>query len=611
MPISNISPISPSLARCIAVLAAALLYACGNSAPPATNTPGAGGEPLPTDPSLGALEKAIIFNGTIPAEDGETIGMTVYQPALAAGQAAPLILHGHGFGLMRAQNFEGNNPVENFTSDDDTGDAASAAWNDGYYVISFDQRGFGDSSGNITLMDPDIDGRNVSTIIDWAVMNLSNLALEGPGDPLLGSVGLSYGGGYQTITAAVDPRFDALVPTATWHNLPYSLAPNGIPKVIWLDLLVAAGGPTSGFAFDQEVIAGALQAQTGSVPQSLLDRLRGNSPISFCEMTRADGRGPAQAPALFIQGSRDVLFNLNEAAQNYECWQANTSDARLIVQQDGHIIPLSQEAGRQILFGSDGTVQCGNQTLSLVQTTLDFLALHLRGTPLPQPIPEVCLAQAEDVGLTFDAVPRGGLATQVPTTDVIPGAPGQIANLLLAMPTAEVTALLAEALEPDQIVTLLTDLAAGFADPASLPDSFQAALPAIVNLLPPAALATLTETPSFVPLHTAQAAGALAGIAVADLQIDGGGAPVSLFYGLGVQRGGAGAIDLIDDQVLPFPATGQHELAGVVEPIAAGDVIGLLIYPFHSYYLNNALLAATPTPITVSGTVGLPLHSTP
>ena len=51
---------------------------------------------------------------------------------------------------------------------------------------------------------------------------------------------LSYGGGIQLVTAAIDKRVDAIVPTIAWNNLNTSLAKNGAPKTSWGLLLTAA-----------------------------------------------------------------------------------------------------------------------------------------------------------------------------------------------------------------------------------------------------------------------------------------------------------------------------------------------------------------------------------
>ena len=53
-------------------------------------------------------------------------------------------------------------------------------------------------------------------------------------------VGASYGGGIQLVTAAIDKRVDAIVPTIAWNNLNTSLYKSGAPKTSWGALLTAA-----------------------------------------------------------------------------------------------------------------------------------------------------------------------------------------------------------------------------------------------------------------------------------------------------------------------------------------------------------------------------------
>ncbi|MGJ8687615.1 MAG: alpha/beta hydrolase, partial [Spongiibacteraceae bacterium] len=192
-----------------------LLAACGSSSSSSNVSDGGSGG------DRGTAEIKTSFDQILTAADGEDVAFTVYVPENPRGESAPLLIHSHGFGLSRAKNLESPNPIDAFITNDTSAEVARQAWlEEGYYVISFDQRGFGDSSGKIGLMNPDIDCRNVSQIIDWAEQNLPNLASEN-NDPRIGAIGLSYGGGFQTVCASVDKRFDALVPLATWSHLPY------------------------------------------------------------------------------------------------------------------------------------------------------------------------------------------------------------------------------------------------------------------------------------------------------------------------------------------------------------------------------------------------------
>lgn len=590
-------------------LGSLLLAACNSSEPAGAgggNSGTAGYDPL----QAAAVDKAIIYDGTIPAADGETIGITVYQPALATDAAAPLVMHGHGFGLSRNKDFDTSNPVAAFLGADVTSDAGRLAWNSGYYVISFDQRGFGDSSGPVTVMDPEVDGRNISTILDWAEANLPHLARR-RGNPVVGAVGLSYGGGFQLIGSAVDARFDALVPTATWNDLRYSLAPAGVPKTIWLDILVAAGGATAGFQFEPFVYTAFVQATLGIVSQETLDEFERRSFVSYCAGTRSDGAGVPAVDAFFVQGANDILFNINEAAANLDCLRSRGRDARLLVQTNGHIIPALQAAGRQILFGVDEQLRCGNQDYNTAEMMVDFLDQKLKGQPAgSQSPPALCVSLTPDQGLLLPSLPRGGLPVVFSETSVVPGAVGQVVNLLSSLPLQTLLSSLA-GLGPEAINLILEVVQNPPGSNAGYSEDFLALLPQIVNLLPYELLQQLTAAPVYVPLHSIGGDQALAGIPQASLSFTGGLNAPPLFVGIGLRPGGNGDPVAVSEQVTPVRADGTVtlDLAGVRAALSAGDEIGLLLYGFHPYYLNNSILSLAPVPVNVSGSVSLPLVS--
>src|SRR3546814_19316275 len=63
----------------------------------------------------------------------------------------------------------------------------------GYYVISIDERGFGESSGTVRVMDPEYEGQDLIAVLDWAE-NLEGLRRRNNGAMMVGSYGGSYGG---------------------------------------------------------------------------------------------------------------------------------------------------------------------------------------------------------------------------------------------------------------------------------------------------------------------------------------------------------------------------------------------------------------------------------
>ena len=83
-------------------------------------------------------------------------------------------------------------------------------------------------------------------------------------------VGVSYGGGIQLVTAAIDPRIDAIVPTIAWNNLNTSLDKSGAPKTSWGALLTAALLITGARVNPQIYTAIATALLTGSVSLSTI-----------------------------------------------------------------------------------------------------------------------------------------------------------------------------------------------------------------------------------------------------------------------------------------------------------------------------------------------------
>ena len=107
------------------------------------------------------------------------------------------------------------------TGQQDPGGFVGELLDAGYIVLTWDQRGFGCSGGEVTIDQPAKEGKDVSALIDWAVAN-APVADDG-GDPIVGMTGGSYAGGIQTAAASVDPRLDALAPEISWSDLRYTL----------------------------------------------------------------------------------------------------------------------------------------------------------------------------------------------------------------------------------------------------------------------------------------------------------------------------------------------------------------------------------------------------
>lgn len=538
--------------------------------------------------------------------DGTEIAFTAFSPELAAGETAPLIIHGHGWSLSRIKDFNDPNPVNAFIQTETSSVVSKRAWENGYFVISFDQRGWGESGGDVAMMDPDLEGLDVATLIDWAEENFgAHLTRQGD-DPVVGSVGLSYGGGFQTIGSAVDNRFDAIVPVITWHDLRYSLNPGGVPKSVWAAFLVLAGAPTSQFSLTTDLYEALLVgATTLNLPEALTDKLYNNSLISFCE-GRADGRGIPDVDAFFVQGSHDVLFNATEASLNNSCLKSAGNDSRLLIQRDGHIVPVVQQSGELILFGLQEEVHCGDQTFNTADMMYNFLDEKLRDGPASN-VPEVCISQQE-TGQALSEMPMGGISNTVQVDNIITGvAVETVMGLLLDLDPGALLSLLTNL--PTDLATVVTGLVTGLGNPQ---EELPAAIPAILNLLPHELLDELLTYQHFAPIHTAEAGKALAGIPTATINFAPSVAetPVDdpiVFVGLAVEPIDGSGRYLVNDQVTPIRGFGDYDLLlpGVSAKLEEGDLIGFVVMPFHTQYMSS--FSRVPNAVSVSGSAAAPV----
>lgn len=272
--------------------------------------------------------------------DGTPIVVSVYKPdGASAGSPVPVILHSHGWGGSR-------------TSSDG---AFKGELDRGYGVVSIDQRGHGASGGQANVEDPEFEGQDMISVIDY-VAGLDWVAKDRrtgrPNDPVLFAMGGSYGGGYQFVAAFTElrdmgyTRLNALAPEITWHDLPQSLAPSKVARTAWVTLLYGAGAPMLPEYVHQAFAYGATTGQwpDGTVPglPNLQEEFFEHGPSGHV----AQGR-KLNIPVLLGQGLNDNLFNFNEAWKNLEL--ALTPAARekslVVGYNGGHALPNVLPAG--------------------------------------------------------------------------------------------------------------------------------------------------------------------------------------------------------------------------------------------------------------------------
>ena len=258
---------------------------------------------------------------------------TLFQPPHASrSHKVPLVFHSHGWGGSRTTDATSSEVKPYLDAD--------------YGVLSFDQRGFGESNGGKAYVEnPNVEGRDVEKLVSL-VSHLGWVIQDGPGDPRIGAVGGSYGGGYQFVGAFREIAnkhkqvFDALAPQITWYDLKHSLAPQGVAKTEWSTALTAAGANS----LPQEVLEGFAESAAtgtwsdGSIPGTVnLDAFFAkNGP----KWQVSQGRH-IDVPVLFGQGITDELFPLDQGLKNWA--NALTPRARkqsiFVGYNGGHVLP--------------------------------------------------------------------------------------------------------------------------------------------------------------------------------------------------------------------------------------------------------------------------------
>lgn len=633
------------------------------------------------------------FDVLITGHDGKTIGATVFVPADEGVSKPPMLLHAHGFGESRFASLENPN---NFMINRVTAQSLLELWHEGYWVVSYDQRGFnasvtwgstaesansdpgsacvtGSEVGCIDAMNPEREGRDMVTVVDWMVANLRDgfdvtvaggnttfvpppggadplFAEDETDDPILGTIGLSYGGGFQTIGTAVDTvlkpggrtrdtRVNAMVPVTTWHDFRYSLSPADVPKSGWLQFLTGAAntggtapGPTSflGTAATQafvndDVVAATYsemyQRSLRSYCEGMGDNVQDGTLVAGAGMVPGAANSSDAGPDVFvIQGQRDLLFNYNEALDMGLCYQAQNpgSDVRVLIQTEGHVLATAQAPsykGPTEVIYIDETVYCGGAALSTRELISGWFREKLgvidnTVSPLnADQMPTMCTTHFEPNaapvdGVTFNSltdVPIGGSVTvnldgdsatagdQDVTFAVTAGSPFGVPGPNGVTP-------------PPPVFEQEVYLASGDVDYSGIPT-----LTADIAV-------TGTPSPPVVP--------------GTPTLID----PPRFFVGIAVQRQGAGDILLIADQVAPiegervfFPATTSNytyprtdakgfdhgetvgRLVGGSVKLAAGDKLFLQIYTqFPVYNLHGTLTGAYNVTMS-NGILSLPI----
>ncbi len=272
---------------------------------------------------------------------------------VAKGTVAPTILYGSGLGLPGETNplamkspFLPNQVI-----------GMGMLLRAGYNVVTWDPRGEWSSGGRLEIDHPDYEGQDMVAIISW-ISQQPEALLDAPGDPRIGMVGASYGGGIHLVTAAIDHRVDAIVPTIAWHNLNTALYKNGATKTSWGAILTVALLFTGARVNPRIYSAVAVGMITGQLPKVDQNFLEDRSISQLLENV--------VAPTLLAHGTVDTLFTLQEAHDNAMVLIGNGVPTKVVWYCGGH----------------GGCITSTNNGEVIERATLDWLDRYVKGLPV-------------------------------------------------------------------------------------------------------------------------------------------------------------------------------------------------------------------------------------
>jgi ABC-2 type transport system ATP-binding protein len=252
---------------------------------------------LPIIPISAQADSVLVRS--IDTAEAVSIDTSLYLPKQVP---APAIMIAHGFG----------------GSKDSVASDAQFFADKGFVVLTWTARGFGKSTGQISMNAPTAEVADTKNLISYLARN-KNVVQDASGDPRVAIMGSSYGGANALITASLDKRIDAVVSDITWSNLQNDLFPQsaadvkaaGPFKKVWaatffnaVSLQNAYLGECGTFT-DIWCSSYTNAAISGKPTEAESELLASVSPINYVKTITA--------PTLLSQGQADSLFPLNES----------------------------------------------------------------------------------------------------------------------------------------------------------------------------------------------------------------------------------------------------------------------------------------------------------
>jgi predicted acyl esterase len=251
--------------------------------------------------------ESVTFNDqiVITSADGTEIAANLFTPAATSPNAAlPTIIFVNSWALEEheylAQAYE-------FAQD-------------GYLVLSYSARGWGQSTAFATVGGPE-DMADLSAVVDWLDANtqadISNIGISG----------MSYGAGLSLLGLAHEPRIKTAASLSGWGSLPDALYGGETTSLAWGTLLVASGYLLGEISSDIPTYFGDLLQ--GTDVSSAIAWANVRSPLTYVDKINA-----RNAPVYISNNFSDELFKPNSSLKLYSLL---TGPKRIDINQGIHI----------------------------------------------------------------------------------------------------------------------------------------------------------------------------------------------------------------------------------------------------------------------------------
>lgn len=352
-----------------------------------------------------AVEVISILGAPNSATDSNPVSLDadVYLPDTSP---APAIVLAHGFGgsksSMKAQALE----------------LQSA----GYVVLAYTARGFGNSSGVISMNATEFEIADASKIIDYLSTRLE-VQMNTASDPVVGFAGGSYGGALSLMVAGSDARVDAISSDITWNNLETALFPQnlstgktpGVFKQLWTGLFFSRGllnqdGSTTRcgrFALQWCELYEQV-ATSGTYSPNQVQLFQNSSPISVTKNI--------EAPTLLMAGQADSLFPISEADATYRQIKASHPDTpvKMIWHSGGHDGGTPETSRLNTLTREWFDAHLKKTKKSNTEFEVTFSSQSITGSGREQVAPNIATSGTYTaLGQKFIQVPLLGMSQQI------------------------------------------------------------------------------------------------------------------------------------------------------------------------------------------------------